>query len=223
MNNINLHIEILHYWHAGTGAGGGSHLDAMTEKDACGLPFLAGKHMKGLLRHAVHRAQHWEWFSVGVPDGPAPDLETLIFGSRSQQEKREKTLPGMLRIGDAKLKESESAFLKDNLEYTPFLYQEIYSTAINAADSAAAGTAKEHSLRGLEVTLPVVLLAELSLEVTALDDAHRKQQQLWLDSSSSFDWLEKVLPLIDSIGAHRTRGLGEAVFTLQTQQKESVK
>ncbi|MGI2046096.1 RAMP superfamily CRISPR-associated protein [Shewanella oncorhynchi] len=218
MNNINLHIEILHYWHAGTGSGGGSHLDAITEKDAYGLPFLAGKHIKGLLRHAVHRAQHWQWFSVALPDGPAADLETLIFGSRSQQEKREKTLPGILCIGDAKLKQSESAFLKDNLKYTPFLYQEIYSTAINAA-----GTAKEHSLRGLEVTLPVVLQADLSLEVTALDDAHRQQQQQWLDNTSSFDWLEKVLPLIDSIGAHRTRGLGEAVFTLQTQQKESVK
>lgn len=222
MNNITLHIEILHYWHAGTGSGGGSHLDALTEKDASGLPFLSGKHIKGLLRHAAHRAQNWQWFSVEAPVGPAPDLETLLFGSRSQQEKREKTLPGMLCISDAKLKNSESAFLKDNLQYTPFLYQEIYSTAINAADTVAAGTAKEQSLRGLEVTLPVVLLAELSLEITAQDDAHRKQQQLWLDSCSSFDWLEKALPLIDSIGAHRTRGLGEAVFTLQPKQKESV-
>lgn len=215
MKKINLHIELQNYWHAGTGSGSGTHLDALTEKDRYGLPFLAGKHIKGLLRHAVHRAEEWGWFSASLPEGSASDLETLIFGSRSQQEKREKTLPGMLRVDDAQLSAIESNFLKQNTEFKPFLYQEIYSTAINAA-----GTAKAHSLRGIEVVLPVVLVAELSLEVTALEATHREQQKQWLQNNPSFAWLEQVLPLIDSVGANRTRGLGEAVLALKEQQKE---
>lgn len=210
-----LRIDLQHYWHTGTGSGSGTHLDALTEKNGHQLPFLAGKHLKGLLRHALHRAEAWGWFEAALPAGPAADLETLVFGSRSQEEKREKTLPGLLLVDDAQLPNAEAGWLKANPKYLPFLYQEIYSTAINHK-----GIAKAHSLRGMEVALPATLIAPLSLEVTALDTEHRQQQQQWLESNKNFLWLEKVLPLIDSVGANRTRGLGEAVLTLHTPEKE---
>jgi CRISPR/Cas system CSM-associated protein Csm3 (group 7 of RAMP superfamily) len=47
-----LTIDIRGYWHSGTGRGSGSHLDALVDTAHDGLPYLSGRHIKGLLRDA---------------------------------------------------------------------------------------------------------------------------------------------------------------------------
>lgn len=211
-----IQLDFNYFWHAGTGSGSGTHLDALTEKDSQYLPFVSGKHLKGLLRHAVHRAQAWGWFNEACPQGPAADWETLIFGSANQSAGRSHTLPGMLFVNDAVMADHEQQWLNENPAAKPFLYQEIYSTAIKLT----TGSADAHSLRGIEVCLPVQLQAALAMAITATEPLHRQQQQQLLTMTNPFFWLAPVLSLVDAVGAHRTRGLGEARLSVVNTTKQ---
>lgn len=208
-----LTIDFHGYWHAGTGRGSGTHVDALTEKDDQGLPFIAGRHLKGLLRHALRRAADWNWLhDISLPPGPATDLETLLFGTASQSVARHDTLPGLLQVDDARLPAAEADFLAqpDQIPLRQQLYREIYSTAINEQ-----GSAQDKSLRGIEVTLPVRLEGHISLCADASDSDLHTQQQNWLAQPDPWAPLAACLTLIDSLGASRTRGLGEAQVSFQ--------
>ena len=212
MQQRTLELELLGYWHCGSGRSAGTRLDAVPEKDRTGLPYAPGRHLKGLLRHAVHRAARWGWLDdLPAPHGgPVADLETLLFGSINHDQPRDATYPGMLAVADGKLPEDEYQYLAhpEQRDLVPGLYRDLQSTAIDAD-----GVASDKSLRGLEATLPVRLHAPVAMEATALDDALRAQQQTYLEGPGPWTALERALPLIDAIGASRTRGLGEAVAT----------
>lgn len=191
-------VDLQGYWHAGSGRTSGSHVDRLVEKDNAGLPFLSGKHLKGLLRNAVMRAESWQWFDdahIGE------NIEQLLFGSKSlpnDDTSRFKTTPGILMISDARLPVAERAYLSSQQAPAPamreVLYRSLFSTAINHE----SGTAESQSLRGMEVSVPVTLTSEISLSCE-----HPNAQQL-------FACLEQCLPLIDHVGAMRNRGLGRA-------------
>lgn len=205
-----LTVELHHYWHTGSGSSSGTHLDALCERDHEGLPFLAGRHLKGLLRHALQRAEQWQWLDdLCLPKGPQSSWEALLFGTRSQETQRFQTLPGLMVIDDARLPAAERAWLAANPATKSYIFEEIYSTAINAQ-----GTAKAHSLRGMEVALPMTLNATVTCELTAWDIDHRQQQQAAMAADLGV-MLSRVLPLIDAVGANRSRGLGEAVLSLK--------
>lgn len=211
MNQI-IKLDFQNFWHVGSGRGAGHYVDAVPLKDNHDLPLVSGKQLKGLLRHAVHRAENWGWYKeIELPTGPIRSFEELLFGSRSQDETRHQTTMGMLFIESAQLAEREYQFLQqeEQASLKQFLYQELYNTAIDVD----TGTAVEHSLRGIEVVLPITLFSAIELKVTALDADIQAQQKQFLESKS---WaiIKKALPLIDSIGAHRSRGLGEVIVTL---------
>lgn len=206
-----LQLDFQNYWHVGSGKGSGYHLDAVCLKDEYDLPYVSGKQLKGLLRHAIHRAEDWGWYNdLQLPEGEIKSLVELIFGSVSQEEDRHNTIAGMLFVDNAQLKTEEYLYLKQSSEadLRQYLYQELFSTAIQQE----TGTAVEHSLRGMEVTLPMSLFAALELKVTAYDEVIRSQQQQFLNLNP-WQIIEKALPLVDAIGAHRSRGLGEVVVT----------
>ena len=214
MNRV-LKLEFQNFWHVGSGRSAGHHLDAVCLKDEYDLPFVSGKQLKGLLRHAVHRAETWGWYAeLKRPEGPVKSFEELLFGSRSQDEDRHQTTAGMLFVDNAQLMAEEYQFLQqsEQSQLRQYLYQELYNTAIEH-DS---GTALEHSLRGIEVTLPTQLFAPLEIKITALD-AQLRAQQLLIDLKIAWKIIEQALPLIDAIGAHRSRGLGAVVVSLQVQ------
>lgn len=211
MNNGNLQIDIRSYWHAGTGKGAGTDLDAITDKDHNGLPFISGKHIKGLLRQASICADTWGWFEQLeladlLEEGHAENITELLFGSQSQEQQRDATFPGMIMVGNAMLNKDEQHFLtgSKNTHLIPGLYHKLFSTAINEK-----GSAKKNSLRGIEVVVPLKLQAVISLEVTSLEPALREQQKALLQKNQTAKLLNLILPLVDHIGAWRTRGLGE--------------
>lgn len=214
MNRV-LKLEFQNFWHVGSGRSAGHHLDAVCLKDEYDLPFVSGKQLKGLLRHAVHRAETWGWYAdFKLPEGPIKSFEELLFGSRSQDEDRHQTTAGMLFVDNAQLIDEEYQFLKqsEQSQLRQYLYQELYNTAIEHA----SGTAVENSLRGMEVTLPAQLFALLEIRITALD-VKLRTQQLLVDLKITWEIIEQALPLIDAIGAHRSRGFGEVVVSLQVQ------
>jgi CRISPR/Cas system CSM-associated protein Csm3 (group 7 of RAMP superfamily) len=93
-----------------------------------------------------------------------------------------------------------NAYLSDYLqkvipqEQIPFLYQVLASTKINEQGVAADGT-----LRQLEVTIPLVLLATIE----QFPDKQGYEPQL----NYCFQWIKRI-------GLNRSRGLGRCQFSI---------
>ena len=190
-----LKIELTGYWHAGGGRDEGAVLDAVVHRDAAGRPVLPGRHLKGLLRDALARAEGWGWPGCerGVTAGFFGDLPGEAEGLPR---------PGALRVGDARLPGVLAAWLaaaEGGRAYLPELFRGLHATAVEPD----TGTAKDRSLRGIEVTVPLALEAEIGVVPGA---------------QVRDDWREVIcgiLPLVDSVGAYRNRGLGRALLKLE--------
>jgi CRISPR/Cas system CSM-associated protein Csm3 (group 7 of RAMP superfamily) len=196
------------YWRAGTGRGGVALLDEMVHKDAYGLPSLPGRTVKGLLRDAVFRAEEW---------GQIPQGSTINwFGGNAlengQLESRLEIKPGALAVSDALLDDAVRKYLiyllKDKSRQSKGkslrqgFFHQIYATAIEN------GSAKDKSLRGMEVTIPLTLTAKLHV-LQPLNDEH------WVND------LKKCLPLIRALGTSRSRGLGRVTVELIESNESS--
>lgn len=196
MNTYQLRIDLRGYWHPGGGRGGGAVLDATTHRDSSGLPVLPGRHIKGLLREALECAAGFGW------DGYA-GLAQQLFGERSAEEAGSAPAPGGLRVSDGSLPDATRAWLSDpdrQRRLAPHLYRSLYATAIDSA----TGTARDKSLRGIEVVVPLTLFARI--------------EPVPGQTEPPVDWPQRLrdcLPLIDAVGAHRGRGLGRAVLSLE--------
>ncbi|WP_297475560.1 RAMP superfamily CRISPR-associated protein [Ferrovum sp.] len=192
-----LQICVRSYWHSGTGRGLGAAVDAAAYRDADNLPALPGRHIKGLLRHALEQARFWGW--KGHADGI---LVRSLFGQRTEQvSSGQIPSPGMLRVSDARLPAELCAWLTVDKHgaQRAALFRVLQSTAVDEA----TGSARDWSLRGIEVVVPLDLQASVEpISGTGLPS----------------DWperLREVLPLIPAVGGHRTRGLGRAQLTLE--------
>lgn len=216
-NHAMLTIDIAGYWHSGTGRGSGSHLDAVVDTTHDGLPYLSGRHIKGLLRDAVLKAETWNQLDRFKGPKPGASLTDLLFGRRNQDPEsrvpRDETTQGYLRIGDGVLPADLARWLADGNQRAlrPYLNRELSSTAIDTG----TGVARSRSLRGIQVTVPLRLEAEIgSMPQLHLDPDHALVSGHWPAI------LAHCLPLIRAVGAHRTRGLGRARLHLHTGEAE---
>jgi len=190
-----LTIDLKSYWHAGGGRDAGSVYDAVVQRDPDGLPVLPGRHLKGLLRDAFARAESWGWEHF-------EGLADTLFGHKPENSAAPSR--GCLRISDGMLPEAQRRWLasKEGEKLRPALYAGLYATAVKHE----TGTALDNSLRGIEVAIPVKLQA-------AIEPVPGQ--------TPPDDWAERIreiLPLIDAVGAHRSRGLGRAELTLEEVQ-----
>ncbi|WP_421621538.1 RAMP superfamily CRISPR-associated protein [Alkalilimnicola ehrlichii] len=195
MKGARLRIDLRSYWHSGGGTSGGATADALVQRDAHGLPVVPGRHLKGLLREAVAAAGDWGWSGY-------TGLAEHLFGERSVEGERVPA-PGCLRVGDARLRSDLADWLAETEEgraLRPGFYRTLHATAIDHR----SGTALDRSLRGVEVTVPLQLVAR----VTPVSD---RVPAAWMTR------LGEVLPLIRAVGAQRSRGLGRAVLTLEEE------
>ena len=191
---MHLVFHIKSFWHAGTGRGKSQALDMLVHKDSRNLPLLPGKTVKGLVRDAVNRAEHWGQVS--------PGLTAALFGFRKPGTSRFDSTPGALAFDDAQLPRAfrEWAFTQD-AAVLQGLYQEIHATQINPE----TGCAQKNSLRGMEVTIPLTLTAPI----------HRCDQETLIRFPEWPGELKKCLPLIRGLGVSRTRGLGRCKVVLE--------
>lgn len=183
-----LEIELLDFWHCGSGRGSNDFLDAVAGRDAAGLPFVPGRLLKGLLRDAVARYEAFGHAAVGSTEA--------LFGTRHAAPEAPR-LPGRIRVGDARLPEVLRAWLRapGGAAYRQALARELFAATVDDT-----GKPRESGPRGLEVIVPVVLEAEL----LAIGDAPDGWRGL----------LAAALPLAGAVGAHRTRGLGRCAMRL---------
>ncbi len=201
-----LELQLHSYWHAGSGLGSATGVDAQVSRTPGGLPYLPGRSLKGILREAVEQAAAlgWadasdadiaSWFGTGLLASsgagggePIDQLEEARFTSR----------PGSLRIGSARIGRGDEAGRWERWAAWPghhvdrdLLFSELASTALNDE-----GTARPATLRLIEVAAPLSLHATIAGPPDALAA------------------IAVALPLVRSIGAHRTRGLGRVTLRM---------
>lgn len=208
-------LELLSYWHIGSGRGAAASADAVVAKDRAGLPYVPGKTLKGLARDAMTlaeevgvlpagRANHWLGTALAesVPTGDLDDKEQADAMEGALEEARFRTRQGQLWFGSACLPEpwlrwAANARGDGVRPVIDELFTHVASTAIDAR-----GIAREHTLRVREVAVPMTLRAEV----------------LGPSPGADGDWvadLEAAVPLLRSLGSRRHRGLGRVAVTLE--------
>lgn len=190
VNNIMIYkIEFLSDWHCGSGQNAAADVDQLVIKDEFGLPFVPGKTLKGLLREAAESIS----FYCGN-DNQWHGFINNCFGLRSKKNCNE-SKAGEAYFSNAELSGTLKNELKSNNEKKAVLFRKISSTAIDMN-----GQAKEHSLRKIEVTVPLTLFAEIS----NLENKYIEKMQ------KCFKWVKRV-------GTNRNSGLGRAVFSIHKE------
>lgn len=198
MKMLQVQFELFNWWHAGSGEAGPGDLDATVVRDDDGLPYLPGKTVKGLFRDAallIKRAQpgildEGQWirlFGPGIEPGA--------------QRPEGDVLEGALSFTSARLPKAARDWIGgENPEYKQGLYEALASTAMKD------GIARVHSLRRIEVALPVTLEAEVEWEEDGVEG---------IDTENI---LTTSAALIRRLGSHRHRGLGRCRVTLKELQ-----
>lgn len=189
MKTINYQIEFFSYWHASSGLAGSTYADLLVNKTREGLPYIPGRTLKGLLREAAEVIHSFDQSTV------TQAFILDVFGQEPTTTDIEK---------ERATTEAQSFFtnatLSDNLQKTiskeqkSFLYHVLASTKINEQGLAVDGT-----LRQLEVTVPLILLAS----VEQFPDKEGYEQQLIY----CFQWIKRM-------GLNRSRGLGRCQFSM---------
>jgi hypothetical protein len=187
-----IEIDIRSFWRAGTGAGEAGGIDALCALDHLGLPYLPGRHLKGLLRDAVTRA---------IALGHIKDVTVdMLFGQPGFRRHSDDLLacslakPGCLRVDSAHLPEADCRAILGSNDSTAMISQ-LFRTIQSTEMNECTGAAKNKSLRLEQVVLPL----KLEFEVAGPEGVYEKA-------------IETALPLIRAVGQKRTRGLGRAVF-----------
>lgn len=209
MRRLRVTVDIRSYWHAGTGRASGATLDAVVERDPDGLPVLPGRTLKGLLRHALRQASLLghvppervdALFGLGAAEVNA-DGEEVPSDSAKAAATRYETRPGKLRVGSARLPDEWRAFARTatGQEAIGALFQVSRSTRLEE------GVASDHTLRAVEVAVPMVLEAEVEIIDGELDAAELADLQI-------------AAGLIRRIGKQRSRGLGRSRVTVEAMQ-----
>ena len=186
-------FDLRSWWHAGSGRGTGSLVDAVVVKDVRGLPILPGRTVKGLVREAVFKMEDWGLLKpLGVTEA--------LFGSATHfgDIHPNDTVAGLFGFGNATLPAAIQPWLghEENKAVLQALFGELHSTRIGAQ----TGRAKNQSLRAMEVTVPLKLYAPVTLQG---------------ENGDHWNILESALPLVRGLGQSRHRGLGRVHVTLR--------
>lgn len=179
-------IEMLSDWHCGTGLTAGADVDLICIKDDYGLPIIPGKTLKGLLKEAA------KYYKKYDNENNWNDFLKKSFGEQTNNES-EQSDKGEYFFSNATLSQKIIDEIKKDKNKKETLYRQISSTSIDNN-----GIAKEHSLRKIEVAIPLTLFAKI--DNIKEDDVEK---------------LEKCFKLVKRLGTNRNRGLGRCKFSLK--------
>ncbi len=184
-----LTIEILSYWHAGSGYGLGAALDAVVIKDAQGLPYLPGRTVKGLLRDGMQTLEEIGQVAEGTTH--------RLFGAPTETGRRRSAPAGVLKFSNARLSDTERAWLAsdEGAGVREALYDRFASTKLDH------GVADDHTLRVIELCVPVTLTATVT---GPAGEGWSKE-------------LDMAGTLVRALGSHRQRGLGRCRITVSAR------
>lgn len=185
MTRATLTIQFLDWWQAGTGKSGEGDADMIAHRDEWGCPALPGSQLKGILREAARDRLGWN-----------EDAITPYFG-----EAMNKGTPGLAQSGglafpeNATLTSAEQGWFHANKEARGALFSMLYATAIDVE----TGTAKDRSLRLIEVAVPMTLTAEI------VWTGREPPPEDWIEQ------LDMMCSLTPAFGKQTHDGLGRAI------------
>lgn len=178
-------IKMLSDWHCGTGLTEGADVDLICIKDNYGLPIIPGKTLKGLIKEA---ANYYKKFSEDK-DGWNKFIKES-FGEQTDKNSNQSE-KGKFYFTNATLSKNIIETLKIDKDKIQTIYRKISSTAIDKK-----GIADEHSLRKIEVVVPLTLFAQI-------DGVGNEE----------IEKLGNCLKLVKRLGTNRNRGLGRCILS----------
>lgn len=179
MQELKYTLELLSDWHCGSGLSGGAETDADLIKDENGIPYVPGKTIKGLLRFAINEIKEVQ------PELLNENLINSLFGFESKST-------GQAFFSNATLVDYDD--IKNN-QLSEHLFKNVASTQIDEN-----GVAKDHSLRVMEVCLPVTLSGTIQVPNE--------------DFEITKNLLIIAMKWTRAIGVNRNRGLGRCIIQL---------
>ncbi|MDK9694137.1 MAG: RAMP superfamily CRISPR-associated protein [Sulfurimonas sp.] len=130
-------LKFYDYWHISSGLSAGAKLDSTVIKDDNGLPYVAGKIIKGLSREMAELLENSDNFIKECFGGEGVDMGRCYFSNAT--------------LDDTTAKQIKDNDLQENL------YDIIASTKIDEK----TGIAVDNSLREIEVVVPLTLVGEV--------------------------------------------------------------
>lgn len=199
MQRLIYSVNFYSYWHSGSGLSGGASTNALVMKNNFGLPFIPGRTLKGLLREAAESMNNLN------PGFIPNEFVTKVFGPRTEEGANNQASEYELGYGsffaDADLS-AELCFAltkgQDGEELRSYLYHNISSTAIDEK-----GQAHDHTLRRMQVTIPLTLYAYIDN---------------FPDEEEYIEYLSRCFKWIKRMGVNRNRGLGRCLFELKSKE-----
>lgn len=181
-------IKFYDYWHISSGLSAGARLDSTVIKDVDGLPYVAGKIIKGLSREMAELLEDCKFVNTCF-GGSTNDGKNGKPLDKCYDEKA-KNIQGKCYFSNAVLeKTTAEQIISNNLQEN--LYDIIASTKIDEK----SGTAEDNSLREIEVVIPLTLIGEIR------------------DIPNEYEGkMKQSLTMIKRMGLNRNRGLGRCEF-----------
>ncbi len=174
--NIEFSITFLDFWHLSSGLSGGARLDSLVVRDEMGFCFVPAKTLKGVLSE------------LAVEMGCSAKFRQECFGEAKHAAK--------CHFSNATINDATKNALK-NQHLLPLLYAKIPATAIDED----TGSAKEGSLRQIEVVKPLTL----SAKILKVPQQHASQMKILLKS-------------LKRMGLSRNRGFGRLKIEILERQ-----
>lgn len=185
MKTILYKIQFFTYWHASSGLAAGTDASALIIRDKDNLPVIPGKTLKGLLREAAEQL-----CSLGKV---SEHFCQSVFGKVDGEITITEDNQGKAFFSSAELSGQVAKSITNNQQQR-HLYEKLSSTRID--DN---GLAEEHSLRTIEVTVPLTVYAKIE------DFPEEEKFDDYL--LACFQWVKRL-------GLNRNRGLGRCKFSL---------
>ncbi len=188
---IQYKITLHTYWHCGSGLAAGAQADSLVVKDNKGMPYIPGKTIKGLLRDAVDEILSFK----GITGASEDYLKTFgYFDDKATEAHKSESFFTNACLIEQEYKEITAHNLQQ------FLYKMVASTAINGE----TGTAREHSLRTMEVVVPCTLEGSII-------DLPEGMGEL----------MGQGMRYVKQLGSGRTRGLGRCTIEITKEEERS--
>ena len=187
---IQYKITLHTYWHCGSGLAAGAQADSLVVKDNKGMPYIPGKTIKGLLRDAVDEILSFK----GITGASEDYLKAFgYFDDKATEAHKSESFFTNACLIEQEYKEITAHNLQQ------FLYKMVASTAINGE----TGTAREHSLRTMEVVVPCTLEGSII-------DLPEGMGEL----------MGQGMRYVKQLGSGRTRGLGRCTIEITKEEEE---
>lgn len=179
-------------WHIAASAGGGILADAVLVKDGQKIPYIPGRALKGALREGARL--------LGKCRGDLAKCENYYFGSGSSDHEVKNA--GRIEISRGELPEDIYSLLTECDMTTREDYVRDMTTIRMQTAIEKNGVVKPQSLRSMECGIPGITFKATITSYSQAGDAWDRQ------------YLASVCAAVKSIGAGKSRGLGQCSIRL---------